>query len=383
MPKMESAGKVRQISLAQIKESKNVRTEYADIEELAESIRTVGLIEPVAGKSLGKNSDGVEEYELVAGYRRPRAFQYLCDKGESFSMIDAVVVQGDKLTIQLVENLQRSDLSPGDREAGIFQLAEAGNGIKEIAFRLSKGEAFVSRNLAAFKVRNYLAGEALKENVRLKKLMDVVKKNKNPDKGIIKQVQDGLEAGEKWLAEIYDLSTQALNEIQGVKKSDLVSMARRLVEGGGTVSCARRLMREYNSKAEPPPLIPPKETEPASAKEGDAEAVAAQGDIDPLAGNTTDDSARGGDAGEGAFDPGKAGEPFAAPQKPAPAKKPAEKPSIRSLDDPPPHKMVDLNSVQVIIKEYIDLIGNTEAGAGYQYKTDAAYEIWAHLLKGL
>ncbi|GHV90418.1 hypothetical protein AGMMS50268_09210 [Spirochaetia bacterium] len=42
-----------------------------------------------------------------------------------------------------------------------------------------------------------------------------------------------------------------------------------------------------------------------------------------------------------------------------------------------------MNSVQVIIKKYIDDIASAEAGASYQYKTDAAYEIWAHLLKGL
>jgi ParB/RepB/Spo0J family partition protein len=370
---MESAGKVRQISLAQIKESKNVRTEYADIEELAESIRTVGLIEPVAVKSLGKNRDGVEEYELVAGYRRHRAFQYLCDKGESFSMIDAVIVQGDKLTIQLVENLQRSDLSPGDREAGIFQLAEAGNGIKEIAFRLSKSEAFVSRNLVAHRVRESLEKEALAAIKRIEDIVAVL--NKTPPIGWRDENQQnealaGLEAAKKWLADIYGLSTQALNEIQGVKKEGLVDISHRLIDEGGTVAAARRLMREYNSKAEPPPLIPPKEMEPAPAKGGDVEASA-------------EDGAGGDDAGETAFDPGNEGEPPTAPHKPAPAKKPAENPSVRSLGDPPPHKMVDLNSVQVIIKEYIDLIGNTEAGAGYQYKTDAAYEIWVHLLKGL
>jgi ParB family chromosome partitioning protein len=360
---MENTGKVRQISLAQIKESKNIRTEYTDIEELAESIRTVGLIEPVAVKSRGKNGDGVEEYELVAGYRRHRAFQYLCDKGENFSMIDVVVVQGDKLTIQLVENLQRSDLSPGDREMGIFQLAESGNGIKEVAFRLSKSEAFVSRNLAAFKVRNYLAGEALKENDRLKRLVDVIKKNKNPDERMIKQTQESLEAGEKWYAEIYDLSTQALNEIQGLKNGDLVSMARKLVESGGTVSCARRLMREYNDRAEPP-LVSSAETikAPPGLSADDAgdieEMIDFDGTLDPLIGTES-----GGNKSS--------------------LKRPAEKPSVRSLGDPPPHKMVDLNSVQVIIKDYIDLVGNTEAGSSYQYKTDAAYEIWAYLLKGL
>jgi ParB/RepB/Spo0J family partition protein len=379
MPKMESAGKVRQISLAQIKESGNVRTDYADIEELAESIRTVGLIEPVAVKSLGKNSDGIEEFELVAGYRRRRAFQYLCDKGESFSMIDAVIVQGDKLTIQLVENLQRSDLSPRDREAGICQLAETGLSNQEIASRLSKSEPFVSRNLTAYKIRCHLVGRAHVDLEGAKGLVAVVKKQKTPDERQLKQALDGLEYGEKWLTSVFELSTQVLNEISGVKKNDLVSLARKIVDEGGTVAVARRIVREYNGRAEPP-LIPPGEPEPAQAKENAGESVEAQGDdIDPLAGNTNTDDAGEDDA---AFVPGNAGEP-SLPPKPASPKKTAEKPSVRNLADPPPHKMVDLNSVQVIIKEYIDLIGNTEAGAGYQYKTDAAYEIWAYLLKGL
>ena len=146
-----------------------------------------------------------------------------------------------------------------------------------------------------------------------------------------------------------------------MKKSDLVSLVRKVVDEGGTVAVARRIVREYNGKAAPP-LIPPKEVEPVPAKESAGEAAAVQG----------------GDAVE----PGDMGEP-SPPPKSAPAKKPAEKPKVRRIDDPPPHKMVDLNSVQAIIKEYIDLIGETEAGASYQYKTEAAYEIWAHLLKGL
>jgi ParB/RepB/Spo0J family partition protein len=375
---MESTGKVRQISLAQIKESKNIRTEYADIEELAESIRTVGLIEPVAVKSLGKNGDGIEEYELAAGYRRHRAFQYLCDKGESFSMIDAVVVQGDKLTIQLVENLQRSDLSPADREAGIFQLAEAGNGIKEIAARLSKSEAFVSRNFAAYKVRKNLEKEALAAIKRIEGIVAVLDKNPTIGQKDENQRSDalaGLETAKKWLADIYDLSTQALNEIRGLKKEALVDISHRLIDEGGTVAVARRLMREYNEKAEPPSLIPPVTTikaPPSLSVDGveDIEKIMgskatpieemmdAEGNLDLLIGTDTS-------------------------RESASAKKPAEKPSVRSLGVSAVHKMVDLNSVQVIIKEYIDLVENTEAGASYQYKTDAAYEIWAYLLKGL
>ncbi|GHV90417.1 hypothetical protein AGMMS50268_09200 [Spirochaetia bacterium] len=258
MPKMESAGRVRQISLAQIKETENVRTDYADIDELAESIRTVGLIEPVAVKSLGKNADGVEEYELVAGYRRRRAFQFLCDKGESFSMIDAVVVQGDKLTIQLVENLQRSDLSPRDREAGICQLAETGLSNKEMAARLSKGEPFISRNLTAWKIRSYLVDDAEKSLKLVQDIFEKVEAGKKPSESMLKQAKEGVEFAQKWLADLNDLSTQVLNEVSGVKKTALFGIVQKIVNEGGTVAIARRVVREYNGRAAPPPLIPPK-----------------------------------------------------------------------------------------------------------------------------
>jgi hypothetical protein len=292
------------------------------------------------------------------------------------------VVQGDKLTIQLVENLQRSDLSPRDREAGIFQFTEAKNSIKEIASRLSKSETFVYRNLIAYRVRGILEEDARAAIKRIEGIIAVL--DKEPSLGYKDENQRndalaGLEAAKKRLADIYDLSTQSLNEIQGVKEEALIDISRRLIDEGGTVAAARRLMREYNGKAEPP-LIPPKETEPMPAEESEMEATPAQDDIGPPTGN----NAWIDDAGETTFAPGGAENPsWPRPQKPVSEKKIVESLSVRILGDPPPHKMVDLNSVQVIIKEYIDLIGNTEAGAIYQYKTDAAYEIWAHLLKEL
>jgi hypothetical protein len=67
--------------------------------------------------------------------------------------------------------------------------------------------------------------------------------------------------------------------------------------------------------------------------------------------------------------------------KTAPAKK-SGTPPARVLEEPP-HKKVDLNSVQSVLQKYIDQIEKTEAGYIFEYKTDAAYEIWSLLLAEL
>ena len=75
------------------------------IEELAESIKTLGIIQPVTVRKLGRN-----QYQLVSGERRYRAAKSL-----NFDTIPAFVrIANDQETLEmaLVENIQRRDLDP-------------------------------------------------------------------------------------------------------------------------------------------------------------------------------------------------------------------------------------------------------------------------------
>ena len=74
MPKLEPAGVTQKISLSQIIETGNVRKEYQDIEELAKSIKDSGLMQPIVVKRAGVTDSGIQQYELIAGHRRKRAF---------------------------------------------------------------------------------------------------------------------------------------------------------------------------------------------------------------------------------------------------------------------------------------------------------------------
>jgi len=333
MPKMENAGRVRQISLAQIVENGNVRKDYTGIEELAESIRMNGLIEPIAVKALGKDEDGIDKYDLVAGFRRHRAYLYLCEKGDNFSIIEATLVTGDKLTLQLVENLQRADLTHPEQEAGITNLAKTLGSNKEAASRLGKSDAFIAHNITAHRVR---------------------------------------EALEKFGIKTASLSTATLTEIQSLTGNKLKDIATKLVASGGTKSLARQLMREHNSstvKAET--LVQddkPDKTE--SAEDFDDDNTDTQEASMALPYPGTDEEHR-------LIEEPKL--PTAEPGEKSPSKKAVAKVPARELEEPP-HMEVSLNSVQLVIKSYIDKIEGTQAGYEYTYKIEAAYEIWASLL---
>jgi ParB family chromosome partitioning protein len=92
------------------------RIDETELVELAASIEASGLLQPV----LVRPRNG--KYELIAGERRWRAVQRL-----GWPKIPAVVKDVDDptlLTLALIENLQRDDLSPIDEAAGYQRLGE-------------------------------------------------------------------------------------------------------------------------------------------------------------------------------------------------------------------------------------------------------------------
>lgn len=157
MPKLNATNTLTfKISISQIKETGNVRQEYdpKGIAELADSIFTYGLINPITVKPLEDDENGIKQYELVAGHRRLRAFQYLCEKGQDYTQITAsVITKGSKDVLQLVENIQREELAPIDIEIALKAMVTAGMSQKQISEELSKSLSWVHDRLAGNKVR--------------------------------------------------------------------------------------------------------------------------------------------------------------------------------------------------------------------------------------
>jgi ParB family chromosome partitioning protein len=87
------------------------------LEELADSIRAQGLIQPIIVRPLsGRDSSGARQYEIVAGERRWRAAQLA-----GLDAIPAIVrdiSDSEAIAVALIENIQREDL-------GLLEEAEA------------------------------------------------------------------------------------------------------------------------------------------------------------------------------------------------------------------------------------------------------------------
>jgi len=113
----------------------------AALEELAESIRQVGLLQPIIVRPGLAGS-----HQIVAGERRFRAARLA-----GLQAIPAIVRQtGDTalLTEALVENVHRADLNPLEEASAYDQLlADFGLTHEELARRLGKSRAAVSNAL--------------------------------------------------------------------------------------------------------------------------------------------------------------------------------------------------------------------------------------------
>lgn len=120
------------------------------LEELAESIKQYGLLQPVTvSRKEEEKSDGgfITMYELIAGERRLRA-----SKIAGLKQIPAIIRVGDdnktRLELAIIENLQREDLNPVDRAMAFDQLQkEFALKHEEIGKKMGKSRVYVTNTL--------------------------------------------------------------------------------------------------------------------------------------------------------------------------------------------------------------------------------------------
>ncbi|MEO0508794.1 MAG: ParB/RepB/Spo0J family partition protein [Verrucomicrobiota bacterium] len=121
------------------------------VEELAKSILSEGLIQPVVvRKKAGK-------YELIAGERRLRAFEHL--KRPAIPARIMEVSDASSATLALVENLQRENLNPIDEALGYASLVRDFDLTQEgAATRVGKSRAVVANALRLLSLSSEIQG---------------------------------------------------------------------------------------------------------------------------------------------------------------------------------------------------------------------------------
>ena len=139
---------IEQVAIDLIQPNKyQPRTIFSEekIEELARTIHTHGVIQPIVIRSID------DKYEIIAGERRYRAMKSL-----GWKEVPAIIRElDDKETasIALIENLQREELTPIEEAYAYEKLLELHSLTQEaLAQRLGKGQSTVANKLRLLKL---------------------------------------------------------------------------------------------------------------------------------------------------------------------------------------------------------------------------------------
>lgn len=127
--------------------SEQPRTNFpdAELEELAQSIKANGIVQPIVVRRHGN------QYELVAGERRWRAAQRI-----ALNKVPAIVkdVSDEKLLeLALIENIQRQELNPIEEARAYKKLIESLGLTQElVAEQVGKNRTFITNYLRLLKL---------------------------------------------------------------------------------------------------------------------------------------------------------------------------------------------------------------------------------------
>lgn len=124
----------------------NPRKRMDDVADLAASIRTQGVKQPLLVTPTGQlDIDGRAQYRVVIGHRRLAAA-----KQAGLDTVPAIVEEMNprrEREIMLVENTQRSDLTPVEEADGYQGLLDLGMPVREMARMTGRSDRFVRRRL--------------------------------------------------------------------------------------------------------------------------------------------------------------------------------------------------------------------------------------------
>ncbi|MCB0353035.1 MAG: ParB/RepB/Spo0J family partition protein [Bdellovibrionales bacterium] len=206
-----------------------------EISELADSIRALGVLQPVLVRT-APNASG--KYQVVAGERRYRAAKKAGLK--HLPVIVRELSERDVLEVAVVENVQRSDLTPMEEARAYDRLSSEFNlSQKEIAERVGKDRATVANVMRLLKLPEKV--QELVENSKLSlghaKAILTVKEPSAQMQLAEKVVREGLSVRsvEEIVSRVVVLDPKHRAKAQGRSRGDGESGAQSALEDSGEV----------------------------------------------------------------------------------------------------------------------------------------------------
>lgn len=184
----EAREEIKQIPIADIIPNRyQPRTVFNDsrIEELALTIRTHGIIQPIVVRAYGMG-----QYEIIAGERRFRAVTKL-----GWETIPAVVKNmsdTETASVALIENLQREELTAIEEAFAYQKLLELHNLTQEaLAQRLGRGQSTVANKLRLLKLPEEVKQSLLEKRITERHARAIIPlKNKEQQLKVLQEIEE-------------------------------------------------------------------------------------------------------------------------------------------------------------------------------------------------
>jgi ParB family transcriptional regulator, chromosome partitioning protein len=207
------------------------------LEELAQSIREHGVLEPIVVRR-APGSGGSDTYEIIAGERRWRAAQR-AGLRELLVVVKEVAPQ-EAFELALIENVQREDLNPLELAEALDRLTrEHGYTQEALAARLGKDRATIANSLRLLKlpprVRQMVIEGALTEG-HARALLGA------PDARTIEALAERVARG--------GLSVRDTERLVRAKKEDRTSQGENGAKSPGVRDLEERLARRLGTRVE-------------------------------------------------------------------------------------------------------------------------------------
>lgn len=158
-----NSGGIVELDINEIRSNPHQPREFFDEEalnELAESIKEHGLLEPIIVKK------SIKGYDLVAGERRTKAA-----KIAGLEKIPAIIkdfTDQQMMEIALIENIQREDLSPIE-EARAYKnyIDSTGYTQEEVAKKFGKSRSYITNLLGLLSLPQYVQKEVINGSISM------------------------------------------------------------------------------------------------------------------------------------------------------------------------------------------------------------------------
>ena len=204
----------------------------ASLEELTDSIRSRGIIQPIIVRSSSGN-----KYEIIAGERR-----WLAAQRAGLHEVPVVIVEADDkkaLEFGIVENVQRHDLNSIEEAEGYTRLIdEFGYDQEQVAKFIGKSRSHITNSLRLLTLSNFItdlikmdkitpghakilvglsnsdqiAKKIIKKNLSVRQTENIVRLYKSPTKSIKVSKDPNIKKIENELMEKIGLKTQITNK---------------------------------------------------------------------------------------------------------------------------------------------------------------------------